>query len=102
MIRQYANTTHDQATRTHTRECKKAECKNRSKQQKTEIQNAECKDKKIAENRKHIKKSQRTIKQHANTTHDQATRTHAQRMTHIQKCKMRKQKQISITENRNK
>ena len=47
-------------------ECKKAECKNRNKQQKTEIQNAECKDKKIAENRKHIKKI---------TTHDQATRT---------------------------
>ena len=44
--------------------------------------------------------------QHANTLHDQATRTHAQRITHIQKCKMqnaktktnmhnRKQKQIS-------
>ena len=52
------------------------------------------------------RKSQRTIKQHANTTNDQATRTHAQRIAHIQKCKMhnaktktnmhnRKQKQIS-------
>ena len=85
-------------------ECKKAEFQNRNKQQKTEIQNAECKDKKIAENMQ--RKSQRTIKQHANTTNDQATRTHAQRIAHIQKCKMqnaktktnmhnRKQKQIS-------
>ena len=31
-IKQHANTTHDQATRTHTPECKKAECKNRHKQ----------------------------------------------------------------------
>ena len=77
-------------------ECKKAECKNRNKQQKTEIQNAECKDKKIAENMQ--RKSQRTIKQHANTTNDQATRTHVQRIAHIQKCKMQNAK----CENKNK
>ena len=58
-------------------ECKKAECKNRHKQQKTEIQNAECKDKKIAENRKHIKKI---------TTHDQATRKHNARSSNTHAC----------------
>ena len=56
---------------------------------------------KIAENRKYIKKIT-THSQHANTTHDQATRTHAQRIAHVQKCKMRKPKQICIAENRNK